>query len=134
MQARVCFTFILGLNLLIVEDPTVTVKCGTAIKALFLYMNLYLYVMLDSLSFSFISIPSLINQLYFKNEFTSFFSYRINVKLCELLFGRISLFRPSFKKYFAHCKAIYNFEVIRYNVDRQIIKILSNVCGGKILL
>jgi hypothetical protein len=35
MQARVCFTFILGLNLLIVEDPTVTVKCGTAIKALF---------------------------------------------------------------------------------------------------
>ena len=81
MQARVCFTFILGLNLLIVEDPTVTVKCGTAIKALFLYMNLYLYVMLDSLSFSFISIPSLINQLYFKNEFA------IKKELLEFIFS-----------------------------------------------
>ena len=84
MQARVHFTFILGLDLLIVEDPTVTVKCGTAIQALFLYMNLYLYVMLDSLSFSFISIPSLINQLYFKNEFA------IKKELLEFIFSRYS--------------------------------------------
>jgi hypothetical protein len=40
----------------IVEDPTVTVKCRTAIKALFLYLNLGLSVMLDILSCSFTSI------------------------------------------------------------------------------
>jgi hypothetical protein len=42
--------------ILIVIDPTVTVKCRTAIKALFLYFNLCLSVMLDSLSCSFTSI------------------------------------------------------------------------------
>ena len=40
---RVCVLFI-------VEDRTVTVKCRTVIKALFLYLNLYLSVMLNSLS------------------------------------------------------------------------------------
>jgi hypothetical protein len=35
-----------------VEDPTVTVKCRTAIKALFLYLNLCLSVMLNNLLFS----------------------------------------------------------------------------------
>jgi len=43
---RVCVT-------LIVEDPTVTVKCRTARKALCLYFNVCLSVMLDSLSCSF---------------------------------------------------------------------------------
>jgi hypothetical protein len=32
----------------IIEDPTVTVKCSTAIQALFLYLNLCLSVKLDS--------------------------------------------------------------------------------------
>jgi len=35
--------------MLFVEDPAVTVKCRTAIKVLFLYFNLRLRVMLDSL-------------------------------------------------------------------------------------
>jgi hypothetical protein len=39
LQARCRFTLILGLDLLIVEDPTVTVKCGKAIKALFFYFE-----------------------------------------------------------------------------------------------
>jgi hypothetical protein len=39
LQARCHFTLILGLDLLIVEDPTVTVKCRTAIKALFFYFE-----------------------------------------------------------------------------------------------
>ena len=34
----------------IVEDPTVTVKCKTQIKALFLYFSLWISIMLDSLS------------------------------------------------------------------------------------
>ena len=37
----------------IVEDPTVTAKCRTAIKELFLYLNLCLSVMLNILSCSF---------------------------------------------------------------------------------
>jgi hypothetical protein len=34
----------------LLEDPTVTTKCKTKIKALFLYFNLCLSVKLDSLS------------------------------------------------------------------------------------
>jgi len=54
--------------ILIIKDPTVTVKCRTAIKALFLYFNLYLLflyfnlylsVKLDGLSSSFIFISFL---------------------------------------------------------------------------
>ena len=41
---------------LIVEDPIVTAKCRTAIKAMYLYFNLRLSVMLDSLSVMFIYI------------------------------------------------------------------------------
>ena len=37
--------------MLIIESPTVTMKCRTAIKALFLYFNLCLSVMLDSRPF-----------------------------------------------------------------------------------
>ena len=40
----------------IVEHPIVTVKCKTDTKTLFLYVKLFLYAMLDSLSFSFTSI------------------------------------------------------------------------------
>jgi hypothetical protein len=40
--------------MLTVEDPTVAVKCRTAIKVLFLSSNLCLSVKLDSLSCSFI--------------------------------------------------------------------------------
>jgi len=48
-------------------SPTVTVKCKTAIKALFLYTNLCLSVKLDSLSCSFTSISFLTNQIkYYK--------------------------------------------------------------------
>jgi hypothetical protein len=39
--------------MLLIEDPTVTVKCRIAIKALFLYFNLCLSVNLDNLSCSF---------------------------------------------------------------------------------
>jgi hypothetical protein len=38
---------------LIVEDPTVTVKCRTAIKVMFIYFNLCVSVMLNSLSYLF---------------------------------------------------------------------------------
>jgi hypothetical protein len=41
-QARGRFTLILGYELCIVEDLTVTVKCRTAIKALYLYSNVCL--------------------------------------------------------------------------------------------
>jgi len=41
--------------MLIFEDPTVTVKCRTAIKELLFYFNLYLSVKLDSLSCLFTS-------------------------------------------------------------------------------
>jgi hypothetical protein len=51
--------------MLIVEYPTVTVTCRTAIKALFLYFNLCLSVMLDSLSCSFTSISFLPNCSHF---------------------------------------------------------------------
>ena len=44
--------------MLIFEEPTITVKYITAIKALFLCFNLYLSVMLDSLSHSY---PFLLN-------------------------------------------------------------------------
>ena len=52
--------------ILIVEDSTVTVKCRTAIKALFLYFNSCLSVMFDSLSCSFIPISFLSNGSYFR--------------------------------------------------------------------
>ena len=39
--------------MLIVEDPTVTVNCRTAINALFLYLNVCLSIMFDSLSCSY---------------------------------------------------------------------------------
>ena len=35
------------------EDPTVTVKCTTAMQSLFLYSNLFLSVKLDSPPYSF---------------------------------------------------------------------------------
>ena len=41
--------------MLIVEDPTVTVKCRTAIQVLFLYFNLCLSIKMNSLSCSFTS-------------------------------------------------------------------------------
>jgi hypothetical protein len=47
--------------MLIVKDPSVTVICRTAIKALFVYFNLCLCVMLDNLSCSFKSISFLTN-------------------------------------------------------------------------
>ena len=50
--------------MLIVEDPTVTVKCRTAIKVLFLYFNLCLSVMLNSLSCPFTSISVLTDYSY----------------------------------------------------------------------
>ena len=43
----------------IVEDPIMTVKCRRTIKALFIYINLYLSVMWDSLSCSFTPISFL---------------------------------------------------------------------------
>ena len=46
---------------LIVEDPTVTVTCRTATKVPFLYLNLCLRVMFNSLSCPFTSISFLIN-------------------------------------------------------------------------
>jgi hypothetical protein len=55
-----CITHLMVWVLLIVEDPTVTVNC-TAIKVLFLYFNLCLSVILDSLSCSFTSISFLTN-------------------------------------------------------------------------
>jgi len=58
LQARGCVTLICirVWVILVVEDPTVTVKCRTAIKAPFLYSNLCLSVKLYSLSCSFTSI------------------------------------------------------------------------------
>ena len=47
--------------LLIVEEPTVTMKCRTAIKVMFLYLILCPSVMLDSLSCSFTSTAILTN-------------------------------------------------------------------------
>jgi hypothetical protein len=47
--------------MLIIKDPIVTVKCRTAIKMLFLYFNLCLSIMFDSLSSSFTSISFLTN-------------------------------------------------------------------------
>jgi hypothetical protein len=41
--------------MLIIEDPTVIVKCITTIEYMFLYFNLFLGVKLDSLSCSFTS-------------------------------------------------------------------------------
>ena len=55
LQANSHFTLILGYEL-IVEDTTVKVKCTTVIKALFVYFNLCLSIMLDSLLYSFTSI------------------------------------------------------------------------------
>ena len=48
--------------ILIGEDPTVTVKCRTAIKVMCLYLILCLSVMLDHLSCSFTSISFLTNK------------------------------------------------------------------------
>ena len=67
------------LVLLIVKNPTMTSTCKIAIKALFLYLNVCLHVMLNSLSCSFtsislhtnwvtksvISVPSLISNTVF---------------------------------------------------------------------
>ena len=47
--------------ILIIEHTTVTLKYSTAIKALFLYFNLCLSVMLDCLSYSFTNLSFLIN-------------------------------------------------------------------------
>jgi hypothetical protein len=46
----------------IVQDPTVTVNCRAAVKALFVYFNLCLSIMLYSLSCSFTSTPFLTKQ------------------------------------------------------------------------
>ena len=43
--------------MLIIEDPTGTVICRTAIKVLFLYIKVCLHVKLDSQCFYFISLP-----------------------------------------------------------------------------
>ena len=45
------------------KDPTVTVKCRTAIKVLFLYINLCLSVMFDNLSYLFTFIYFLTNYI-----------------------------------------------------------------------
>ena len=45
--------------MLIIEDPIVTVKCRTTIRALFRYLNMCLSVKLNSFSLSFSSISSL---------------------------------------------------------------------------
>ena len=45
-------------NILIVADPTVTVKCRTVIEVLFLYFTLYPSAMLDSHPFTYISFPN----------------------------------------------------------------------------
>ena len=50
--------------MIIIEDHTVTVKFKTAMAGLFLYFNLCLSVMLDSLLCSFTSIFFLVNPLY----------------------------------------------------------------------
>jgi hypothetical protein len=60
LQARARFTL-----MLIIEDLTVTVKCRTAITPLFLYFNLCLNVILDSLSCSFTSISFLTTFIVF---------------------------------------------------------------------
>jgi succinate dehydrogenase hydrophobic anchor subunit len=49
----------------IIEDTTVTVKCRTAIKVMFLYFNLCLSVTLNSLSCSFTSISFLTTSCFF---------------------------------------------------------------------
>ena len=57
----------------IVEDPTMTLKYIRVIKALFLYFNLCLSVMLDSLSGSFTSRPFLTIHSKFSYELPCFF-------------------------------------------------------------
>ena len=49
----------------LVEDPTVTVRCRIAIKAMFLYFNLCPCVMLDSLSYSIASMSFLTTRCCF---------------------------------------------------------------------
>jgi len=44
------------MSLLIAEDPTVTVKCRSATKALFLYLHLCLHVIFNNLSYSLTSL------------------------------------------------------------------------------
>ena len=57
--------------ILIVEDPTVTVKCRTAIKVMFIYFNLCVSVMLNSLSYLFTSILQ------------NVYNFLLNVKKCN---------------------------------------------------
>jgi len=47
--------------MLIVVDPIATVKCRTAIKAIFLYFNLCMSVLLNNLSCPFTSLSFLAN-------------------------------------------------------------------------
>jgi hypothetical protein len=54
--------------ILIVEDPSVTVKCGTPIKVLFCYFNVCTSEMLNSLSSSFTSISFLIYWYWWGNS------------------------------------------------------------------
>jgi hypothetical protein len=73
---------------LIVEDPTVTVKCRGAIKALFLYLNVCLSVMLNNLSCSFTSISFLYNQHILsetdlQNAKTYFLTYSLYLKISD---------------------------------------------------
>jgi len=50
---QIIMNYNIFLSMTIIEDPTASVKSRTAIRALFLFLNLCLSVMLDSLSFSF---------------------------------------------------------------------------------
>jgi hypothetical protein len=65
--------------MLIAEDPTVTVKCRTTIKVLFLYLLLYLSVKFISLSCRFTSIS------YLTNSISSHTLYFINVIIHRLV-------------------------------------------------
>ena len=61
LQARSCFILILKYELFSLLQTILWLKCRTAIKVLFLYFNLCLSVMLDSLSCSFTSMSFLNN-------------------------------------------------------------------------
>jgi len=60
-KTRYSNIFLVKMNMLNVEDPTVTVKCRTAIKAMTIYINECLSVMLESFLWSFKSISFLAN-------------------------------------------------------------------------
>ena len=76
--------------ILIVEDPTVTVKCRTTIKVLFIYFNWCLSVMLDSVSCSFTSILYLTNTWYQGLDRTSFMYHLLSNAIFKIFeWGRV---------------------------------------------